>query len=345
MNDQQFNKMKAGTGFIAALDQSGGSTPKALLLYGIPESAYSDDDEMFSLVHQMRSRIITSPSFNGDRVIGAILFEDTLGRDIAGRGSADYLWNVKSVVPFLKVDKGLAAEADGAQVMKPIPDLETVLDRAVEKGVFGTKMRSFIKMANDTGIKSVVAQQFEIAHQIVAKGLVPIVEPEIDIHSPQKPEAEAMLKAAILEHLGQLVAGQYVMLKLSLPEVADFYADLISHANVLRVAALSGGYTREEADVRLTANHGVIASFSRADRRAQGRPERRRVRRRPERLDRLHLQGIAHLSPGAPPSVQVGPEGGASRPWRLGGTSTACSSSADRGTSSSAASFVDASTT
>jgi fructose-bisphosphate aldolase, class I len=264
MNDQQFNKMKTGKGFIAALDQSGGSTPKALLLYGIPESAYSDDDEMFALVHQMRSRIITSPSFNGDRVIGAILFEDTLDRDIAGRGSADYLWNVKSVVPVLKVDKGLATEANGAQVMKPIPDLETVLDRAVEKGVFGTKMRSFIKMADDAGIKAVVDQQFEIADQIIAKGLVPIVEPEIDIHSPQKAEAEAMLKAAILEHLGRLGAGQWVMIKISLPEVADFYADLISHENVLRVVALSGGYSREEADVRLTANHGLIASFSRA---------------------------------------------------------------------------------
>jgi fructose-bisphosphate aldolase, class I len=264
MNDQQFNKMKVGKGFIAALDQSGGSTPKALLLYGIPESAYSDDDEMFALVHQMRSRIITSSSFNGDRVIAAILFEDTLDREIGGRGSADYLWNVKSVVPFLKVDKGLATEADGAQVMKPIPDLETVLGRAVEKGVFGTKMRSFIKTADDTGIKSVVDQQFEIAHQIVAKGLVPIVEPEIDIHSPEKAEAEKLLKAAILEHLDRLAPDDHVIVKLSLPSIDDFYTDLLNHARVLRVVALSGGYSQEEACTLLARNHGVIASFSRA---------------------------------------------------------------------------------
>ncbi len=264
MNEQQFNKIKLGKGFIAALDQSGGSTPKALKLYGIPENAYSDDDEMFTLIHQMRTRIITSPSFTGDRIIGAILFEDTLDRDIDGRGSADYLWNVKSVVPFLKVDKGLADEADGAQVMKPIPDLGTVLPRAVEKGVFGTKMRSFIKMADETGIKAVVDQQFEFAHRILAAGLVPIIEPEIDIHSPQKAEAEAMLKAALLDQLGQVPSGQYVMFKISLPEVPDFYADVMRHPNMLRVVALSGGYRREEADVRLTANHGLIASFSRA---------------------------------------------------------------------------------
>jgi len=264
MNEQQFNKMKLGKGFIAALDQSGGSTPKALKLYGIPEDAYADDKEMFVLVHQMRTRIITSPSFNGDRVIGAILFEDTMDREIEGRGSADYLWSVKSVVPFLKVDKGLAGEADDAQVMKPIPELGSLLARAVDKGVFGTKMRSFIKMADDVGVKAVVDQQFELGHQILGAGLVPILEPEIDIHSPQKAEAEAMLKAAILEHLGQLAAGQYVMLKISIPEVADFYEDLIRHPNVLRVVALSGGYSREEADVRLTANHGLIASFSRA---------------------------------------------------------------------------------
>jgi len=264
MNEQQFNKVKLGKGFIAALDQSGGSTPKALKLYGIPEGAYSDDDEMFVLVHQMRTRIITSPSFDGDRILGAILFEDTMDREIEGRGSAEYLWDVKHVVPFLKVDKGLADEADGAQVMKPIPDLKTVLARAIDKGVFGTKMRSFIKMANDVGVKAVVDQQFEIAHQILDTGLVPIIEPEVDIHSPQKAEAETMLKAAIFEHLGQLAAGQYVMLKISLPEVADFYTDLMAHPNVLRVVALSGGFSREEADARLTANHGLIASFSRA---------------------------------------------------------------------------------
>jgi fructose-bisphosphate aldolase class I len=264
MNEEQFNKMKLGQGFIAALDQSGGSTPKALMLYGIPEDAYSDDDEMFALVHQMRTRIITSPGFNGDRVLGAILFEDTLDREIEGRGSADYLWTVKNVVPFLKVDKGLANEADGVQVMKPMPDLDTVLARAVGKGIFGTKMRSFIKLANDAGVKAVVDQQFDVAHQILAAGLVPIIEPEIDIHSPQKAEAESMLKAAIFEHLGQVAAGQYVMVKVSLPEVADFYTDLMRHPNVLRVVALSGGYSREEADTRLTANHGLIASFSRA---------------------------------------------------------------------------------
>ena len=264
MNEVQFNKMKLGQGFIAALDQSGGSTPKALMLYGIPEDAYSDDDEMFALVHQMRTRIITSPAFNGDRVLGAILFEDTLDREIEGRGSADYLWTVKNVVPFLKVDKGLADEADGVQVMKPIPDLDTVLARAVGKGVFGTKMRSFIKLANDAGVKAVVDQQFDVAHQILAAGLVPIIEPEIDIHSPQKAEAESMLKATIFEHLGQVATGQYVMVKVSLPEVADFYTDLMRHPNVLRVVALSGGYSREEADTRLAANHGLIASFSRA---------------------------------------------------------------------------------
>jgi fructose-bisphosphate aldolase, class I len=264
MNEEQFNKVKLGKGFIAALDQSGGSTPKALKLYGIPEDAYSDDDEMFAIVHQMRTRIITSPSFGGDRVIAAILFQDTMEREIAGLGSADYLWNVKQVVPFLKVDKGLADESDGAQVMKPIPDLDSVLDLAVEKGIFGTKMRSFIKMANEAGIKSVIDQQFDIARQILAKGLVPIIEPEIDIHSPEKAEAESMLKAAVLDHLGQLPAGQYVMLKISLPEVADFYTDVMRRPNMLRVVALSGGYSREEADARLTANHGLIASFSRA---------------------------------------------------------------------------------
>jgi fructose-bisphosphate aldolase, class I len=264
MNEQQFNKMKSGTGFIAALDQSGGSTPKALQLYGIPEDAYSDDDEMFNIVHQMRTRIITSPSFDGDRVIGAILFEDTMDREIGGRGSADYLWTVKNVVPFLKVDKGLAAEADGVQLMKPIPDLDTVLPRAIEKGVFGTKMRSFIKFANDAGVKAIVDQQFELAHQILATGLVPIVEPEVDIHSPQKAEAESMLKAAIFEHLGQVPDGQHVIVKISLPSVTDFYTDLMNHPKVLRVVALSGGYSREEADALLTANHGLIASFSRA---------------------------------------------------------------------------------
>ncbi|HEX8036602.1 MAG TPA: fructose bisphosphate aldolase [Ktedonobacterales bacterium] len=264
MNDQQFQKVKSGSGFIAALDQSGGSTPKALQQYGIGEDAYSDDDEMFALMHQFRSRMITSPSFDGNRVLGAILFEDTLDRKIEGRESAEYLWNVKGVVPFLKVDKGLAAEANGAQTMKPIPDLDELLAKARERGVFGTKMRSFIKRANTAGIKAVVDQQFELARQILAAGLVPIIEPEIDIHSPEKAEAEAMLKAAILEGLASLGADQYVMLKLTIPDVDDFYADLVRHPRVLRVVALSGGYSLEEANARLARNHGVIASFSRA---------------------------------------------------------------------------------
>jgi fructose-bisphosphate aldolase, class I len=264
MNDEQFQKVKSGSGFIAALDQSGGSTPKALELYGIPESAYSNDDEMFALVHEMRSRIITSPAFNGDRIVGAILFEGTMDRTIEGQDSSRYLWDVKGVVPFLKVDKGLAAEEDGVQVMKPIPDLDQLLARARQKDVFGTKMRSFIKRANPVGVKAVVDQQFELARQIVAAGLMPIIEPEVDIHSPDKSEAEALLKAAIVEQLGSVGAGEQVMLKLSLPDVDDFYADLVSHPRVLRVVALSGGYTRDEADALLVRNHGVIASFSRA---------------------------------------------------------------------------------
>jgi len=219
---------------------------------------------MFDLVHAMRSRIITSPSFNGDRILGSILFEMTMDRQIQGRASADYLWNVRNVVPFLKVDKGLADEVDGAQVMKPMPGLDALLARAVEKGVFGTKMRSVIKLANDAGVQAAVDQQFEIGRQILAAGLVPILEPEIDIHSPSKAEAEQLLKPAILERLGALGADQHVMLKLTLPEVDDFYADLVAHPNVLRVVALSGGYSREEANARLARQHGVVASFSRA---------------------------------------------------------------------------------
>jgi fructose-bisphosphate aldolase, class I len=264
MNELQVQKVRSESGFVAALDQSGGSTRKALELYGVPEDAYSGDDEMFALMHEMRSRIITSPSFNGDRILGAILFENTMDRQIEGRDSAEYLWTVKRVVPFLKVDKGLAGEVDGVQVMKPIPDLDALLARATAKGMFGTKMRSVVKLANDAGVKSVVDQQFDIARQILAAGLVPIIEPEIDIHSPQKAEAEALLEAAILEQLGQLGSDQLVMLKLTLPEVDDFYADLIAHPNVLRVVALSGGYSREEANARLARNHGLIASFSRA---------------------------------------------------------------------------------
>ena len=264
MSDEQFQKVKSGAGFIAALDQSGGSTPKALQLYGIGEDAYSNDDEMFTLMHAFRSRIITSPSFNGDRILGAILFEDTLNRTIEGRGSAEYLWNVKNVVPFLKIDKGLAAEADGAQVMKPMPGLDALLAQAKGQEVFGTKMRSFIRSDNSAGIKAVVDQQFEVAQTILAVGLVPIIEPEIDIHSPTKSAAEAALKAAILEGLESLGPSDYVMFKLTIPDVDNFYADLLSHPHVLRVVALSGGYSREEADVRLARNHGIIASFSRA---------------------------------------------------------------------------------
>jgi fructose-bisphosphate aldolase class I len=264
MNEQQLQKVRSERGFVAALDQSGGSTRKALASYGIPEGAYSGDDEMFALMHEMRSRLITSPSFDGDRILGAILFEDTMDRRIEGRDSADYLWSVKRVVPFLKVDKGLAAEVDGVQVMKPIPDLDALLARAAGKGVFGTKMRSVIRLANDAGVKSVVDQQFDLGRQIVGAGLVPIIEPEVDIHSPQKAEAESMLRAAIVDHLGLLASDESVMLKLTLPEVDDFYADLVAHPNVLRVVALSGGYSRHEANARLARNHGVIASFSRA---------------------------------------------------------------------------------
>ena len=264
MNELQFSKVKNAEGFIAALDQSGGSTPKALKLYGIQDGAYSGDEEMFDLVHAMRTRIITSPSFKGDRILGAILFEMTMDRQIEGRGSADYLWNVKNVVPFVKVDKGLADEVDGAQVMKPMPGLDALLHRAVARGVFGTKMRSVIKLGNSTGVQAVVDQQFEIGRQILAGGLVPIIEPEIDIHSPSKAEAEQLLKPAILEQLGTLATDQHVMLKLTLPEVDDFYADLVAHPNVLRVVALSGGYTREEANARLVRQHHVVASFSRA---------------------------------------------------------------------------------
>jgi fructose-bisphosphate aldolase, class I len=264
MNEQQFEKVKSGDGFIAALDQSGGSTPKALTLYGIPEDAYGDDDEMFDLVHEMRSRIITSPSFRGDRILGAILFEDTMDRAIEGRGSTDYLWGVKGVVPFLKVDRGLAEEADGVQLMKPMAGLGPLMVRAKEHGVFGTKMRSVIKLADHRGVKAVVDQQFDIAGDILAAGLVPIIEPEVDIHSPQKAEAEALLESAILGRLGRLDRDQCVMLKLTLPDLDDLYAELVSNPNVLRVLALSGGYGRDEANARLSRNHGVVASFSRA---------------------------------------------------------------------------------
>ena len=263
MNTEQADKLTAGNGFVAALDQSGGSTPKALKLYGIAEDAYSGDEEMFDLVHQMRTRIITSPSFDGDRILAAILFEMTMDRDIEGRPTADYLWNVKRVVPILKVDKGLAAEEDGAQVMKPISGLADLLARAAALGIFGTKMRSVIKLPGG-GLEAVVDQQFEVARQILAAGLVPIIEPEIDIHSPAKGEAEDQLKASIITHLGTLGDDQQVMLKLTLPDTDDLYRDLVDHPKVMRVLALSGGYTRAEACERLARNHGVIASFSRA---------------------------------------------------------------------------------
>jgi fructose-bisphosphate aldolase, class I len=263
MNTEQFDKAKNGAGFIAALDQSGGSTPKALKLYGIPEDAYSGDEQMFDLVHEMRTRIITSPAFDGDRIMGAILFEMTMDRTIEGRPSADYLWNVKNVVPFLKIDKGLADEDQGAQVMKPMPGLEALLDRAVEQGVFGTKERSVIKLPG-AGLDAVVEQQFEVAQQVLAKGLVPIIEPEVDIHSPRKAEAEDQLKAALLDGVNQLADDQAVMLKLTLPDTDNLYSDLAAHPNVVRVVALSGGYNREQACEKLARNNGVIASFSRA---------------------------------------------------------------------------------
>jgi len=261
---QQLQKMKTHPGFVAALDQSGGSTPKALRLYGIKEDSWSNEDEMFAIVHQMRTRIITSPSFTGERILAAILFENTMDRDIEGQPSADYLWNVKRVVPFLKVDKGLEEEKAGVQLMKAMPELPALLDRAKAKRIFGTKMRSVIKQANATGINDIVAQQFEAAQRIIASGLVPIIEPEVDIHCPEKAKAEVLLKAAILEKLNELPGSQLVMLKLTLPEQDDLYADCVSHPNVVRVVALSGGYTREEANNRLLRNHGVVASFSRA---------------------------------------------------------------------------------
>jgi len=264
LNKEQRQKIKTQPGFIAALDQSGGSTPGALKAYGIKEGAWSNEQEMFALVHQMRTRIITSPSFTGERILGAILFENTMDRDIAGQPTADYLWNVKRIVPFLKVDKGLAAEKDGVQLMKPMPDLEQLLKRAKAKRIFGTKMRSFIKQANPSGINKIASQQFEAARQIIDAGLIPIIEPEVDIHCPDRAKAEEFLKAAILKHLDDLPADQSVMLKLTLPERDDFYSDCVRHPRVLRVVALSGGFTRTEANDRLRKNHAVVASFSRA---------------------------------------------------------------------------------
>lgn len=264
MNADMLEKMANGQGFIAALDQSGGSTPKALAQYGIPNDAFSTDEEMFDLVHQMRTRIITAPAFTGERVLGAILFEGTMDRQIEGVPSSQYLWETKGVIPFVKVDKGLAAEGNGVQLMKPMPELSELLERASGLGVFGTKMRSVIKLADPSGVADNVAQQFQIGADILAAGLVPILEPEVDIHSPQKTEAEELLHAEIMAHLDKLPSDQQVMLKLTIPTVDDFYADVMAHPRVLRVVALSGGYTREEANERLARNHGLIASFSRA---------------------------------------------------------------------------------
>jgi fructose-bisphosphate aldolase class I len=263
-NPQQLERIRNGKGFIAALDQSGGSTPKALSLYGIAETEYSGEAQMFDLIHAMRTRMIKSPAFSGDRVLGAILFEGTMDREIDGVGSAQYLWDKKQVIPFLKVDKGLAEESNGVQAMKPMPELDVLLTRAVAKGIFGTKLRSVIKLANRDGIAAVVAQQFAVGRQIIAHGLVPIIEPEVDIKSPQKAEAEAMLRDAIAAELDKQPSSQPVMLKLTLPSTANFYANLIAHPSVLRVVALSGGYSRNDANQKLSENHGMIASFSRA---------------------------------------------------------------------------------
>jgi fructose-bisphosphate aldolase, class I len=264
INKQQLTKMRTQAGFIAALDQSGGSTPGALAHYGIKENSWSNEEQMLDLVHQMRTRIITSPGFSGDRILAAILFENTMDREIEKQPTADYLWNVKRVVPFLKIDKGLDKDADGVQLMKPFPQLGALLDKAKSKRIFGTKERSFIKQANPAGIKKIVAQQFEWAAQIIAAGLVPIVEPEVDIHCPEKAKAEELLKAAIHEKLNALPSGQLVMLKLTIPTQADLYSEFIGHPKVARVVALSGGYSRDEANTLLKKNHGMIASFSRA---------------------------------------------------------------------------------
>jgi fructose-bisphosphate aldolase class I len=262
--EQQKTKFRTQAGFIAALDQSGGSTPKALKLYGIAESAYSGDVQMMDLIHAMRTRIITSPSFNGDRILAAILFENTMDRDIQGRPTAEYLWDVKKVVPILKVDKGLEADANGVQLMKPMPDLDKLLARAKAKGIFGTKMRSVIKQANPAGIQAIVDQQFAVGRQIIAAGLVPIIEPEVDINCPDKAAAEDLLKAAIMAALDKLPEGQLVMLKLTIPTKDNLYADCIAHPRVLKVVALSGGYSRDEANTRLARQKGMVASFSRA---------------------------------------------------------------------------------
>ena len=262
--DQQLDKMKNQDGFIAALDQSGGSTPKALGLYGVTEDAWTNDDEMFAVVHEMRTRVMTSSSFTGERILAAILFENTMDREVQGQPTADYLWNVKNVVPVLKVDKGLATEENGVQLMNPMPELDALLEKAKAAGIFGTKMRSVIKEANAAGIDAVVKQQFDVGRQIIAAGLVPIIEPEVDIHCPDKAAAEDLLHAGIIEQLNNLAADEIVMLKLTLPEKDNLYADCVAHPNVARVVALSGGYSREEANNRLSRQNGMVASFSRA---------------------------------------------------------------------------------
>ena len=259
-----FEQVKAGNGFIAALDQSGGSTPKALKLYGVEESEYSGESAMFDLIHQMRSRLIKSKVFTGDRIVGAILFEMTMERQIDGIGSAEYLWNKKKIVPFLKIDNGLAAESNDVQLMKPIPELTSRIEAANKHGVFGTKMRSVINLANTAGIEAVVGQQFEMGKEIIAGGLIPIIEPEVNIKSEQKGQAEEILKSSLINHLNKLNENQTVMLKLSLPTKPNLYHELVNHPRVLKVVALSGGYSRDDANKMLAENHGVIASFSRA---------------------------------------------------------------------------------
>ena len=264
MNQEQLNRMQHDKGFIAALDQSGGSTPKALEVYGVHKDAYSNEDEMFDLVHEMRTRIVSSPSFTGEKILGAILFKATMERQIAGKDTADYLWEEKGVVPFLKIDSGLAEEENGVQMLKPMPELDQLLDRAIEKHIFGTKMRSVIHSLNEEGIKAIVKQQFDVAQQIIAKGLVPIVEPEVDIHAENKADIEDLLEKEIMAHLNRLSDDQLIILKLTLPEQDNLYMNLIAHRNVMRVVALSGGYSREEANARLARNNGMTASFSRA---------------------------------------------------------------------------------
>ncbi len=297
MDDKKFQKMASAQGFIAALDQSGGSTPKALRLYGVDDSAYADEAQMFDLIHEMRTRIITSPAFTGERILGAILFEMTMERQVLGRGAAEYLWQEKDIVSFLKVDKGLADEVDGAQQMRPIPDLDPLLERARGHGVFGTKMRSVIRLADEAGVAAVVGQQFEVARRILAGGLVPIIEPEIDIHSPEKAAAEELLRTALLDQVGQLGADDVVMLKLTLPEQDDFYADLVAHPRVLRVVALSGGYSREVANARAgpqpRRGRELLAGPDRGPEHPAGPGA---VRRRTRRRHREHLPGLGDLT-------------------------------------------------